>query len=131
MINETRFGSVTALQEEIVRLQEQVKQLQESRGVYSVHSNQSLTHELSLSHQMCCDMYYRNADLWRELYTLQKAYSRLQREVKVVLDSLERKNQEGSDGANEYVSSLIHIATHLVNKNSYSTIVCVACLLHE
>ena len=124
MINETRFGSVTALQEEIARLQEQIKQLQTNRGPLSNYPNQTLSRELSSSHQLCREMYYSNASLWRELYTLKNTNQRLQKEMKLLLDVMSRIFRgESNPLTEEVLTSLTHITTDLIDRNCYSSIV--------
>ena len=126
VINETRFGSVTALQEEVARLQEQIKQLQTSHSVISSYPNQTLSRELSASHQLCREMYYSNAGLWRELYTLRNTNKRLQKELKLLLDVMNRIYKgESNPLTDEYLTSLTHITTDLLDRNCYSSIVYV------
>ena len=115
MVNEVRFGSVAALQEEILRLQHQIKELQNNREVVWTQGNQSLAKELSYCHQMCCELYYSNASLWKELYSSRKAYGHLQNELKILLERM--------GGEDENLTALMHITSELLEKSCYSTVV--------
>lgn len=120
MVNELRFGSVTALQEEILRLQQEVRLLQQGNRV--VGDGKTLSAELSSCHKMCNEMCVSNASLWRELLSLQQAYSRLKNELKMIVNSV------GKDD-NEEMKPLIGLVHELVNKNCYSSTVLMSFLI--
>lgn len=114
MVNELRFGSVTALQEEILRLQQEVRLLQQGKRI--VGDGKTLSAELSSCHKMCNEMCISNASLWRELLFSQQAYSRLKNELKMIVKSMEKDD-------NEDTKPLINLVHELVNKNCYSSTV--------
>ena len=88
--------------------------------------------ELSKCNKMCSEMYYMNASLWREYYSLQQHYTHLQCELKLLLSLIERKknssrllivvNSIDDDNQSTY-QLLLQIITELLNeKESQSNV---------
>ena len=118
VVNEVRFGSVAALQQEIVKLQQELQQLRSSRAVAdSPGFSAYLLRELARCHQTCSEMYCRTASLLRERNGWRESVERLRNELRTKEEVVQRAMQGAAKGAEEYVRSLQSTVRTLLRQN--------------
>lgn len=118
VVNEVRFGSVAALQQEIAKLQQELQQLRSSRAVAdSPGFSAYLLRELARCHQTCSEMYCRTASLLRERNGWRESVERLRNELRTKEEVVQRAMQGAAKGAEEYVRSLKSTVRTLLRQN--------------
>ena len=117
VVNEVRFGSVAALQQEITRLQQELRQLRSSHPVADSPSFSSyLLKELSVCNRTCSEMYCTVASLLRELNGMKDSYARLRNELRMKENVVDRMTK-GEFDSDEYVQSLKSTVNSLLRQN--------------
>ena len=117
VVNEVRFGSVAALQQEIAKLQQELQQMRASRSVSdSPGFSAYLLRELALCNQTCSELYCRTASLVRERNGWSESVARLRNELRTKEDVMQRV-LSGTAGADEYVKSLKSTVQSLLRLN--------------
>ena len=117
VVNEVRFGSIAALQQEIARLQQELYQLRSSHPVADSPGFSSyLLKELSACNRSCSEMYCTVASLLRELNGMKDSYARLRNELRTKEGVVDRM-MKGVLENDEYVQSLKSTVNSLLRQN--------------
>ncbi|CBK19677.2 uncharacterized protein [Blastocystis hominis] len=126
VVNEVRFGSVAALQQEIAKLQQELQQCRSSRAVSdSPGFSAYLLRELARCNQTCSELYCRVASLVRERNGWRDSVARLRNELRTKEEVMERR-MDGVVEPDDYVKSLKSTVQTLLRQNLDGNTVSVA-----
>lgn len=117
VVNEVRFGSVAALQQEIAKLQQELQQCRSSRSVSdSPGFSAYLLRELARCNQTCSELYCRVASLVRERNGWRESVARLRNELRTK-EEVMRRMMSGAMEPDDYVKSLKSTVQTLLRQN--------------